>query len=577
MTWNQNELESLLVDFKDMSKEDLEVKYGRSFNSIKIQHSRLISEEVDTNINNRQEHAVEVVNDKIVSMQARQVSTYLFHGYDEINDIYLLRTVNGHFIVCKKNEEENLCTEFKNVADFNAYLLNFYNLYSKADIAFIRNMINRMLPTQLVFDPTRSELMYETSHGIRMFNSFRETKYMRISRETIWNNKQEHLSEEQFKQRFPHINAVLMNLIEDNYEYVKVFLDYIAAITHLKKKLGTIIVFRGLQGAGKNAMVENLLQPLFSDEAVKLLDGERIAGKFNKFLEGSFLVVLDEMQHEVAKMNNMSEKIKSISTAKTLEIEKKGIDSQSANTYFNFFMFSNEKKAVKIDIDDRRFYVFATQEKIEDRARKIFNEDLNEFWKNVKAEVDSFLTYVALLKYNYNNTLEARILNDSKIAMSLGTNTKNKIFFKILEFKKFEYMQWLFKELIEMNAENEFLIEELRERGNIEKARNIMLLNEKSEINEFFKQCLKGRISTSLMHKVYCFYLSNSIEKEVLNTTRIRNTVKENFPKMVKIMGYHYYSVGMQVDKESHNGYSFEDLLEIQPENAEKIFDLMEN
>ncbi|MDP3466443.1 MAG: DUF5906 domain-containing protein, partial [Sulfuricurvum sp.] len=264
-------------------------------------------------------------------------------------------------------------------------------------------------------------------------------------------------------------------------------------------------------------------------------DSGRMTANFNASIEKCFIIVLDETKNDSEQMNDLSEKIKSISTISDMLIEKKGIDAVKQETHFTFILFSNNNKAAKIDIDDRRYYIFSTIDAIQTVAKKIMNEDMTTFWANMKElELDSFLKYLATLDYDYEIARKASLLNETKIRMTIGTNKRYEMFFKILQSKKVEFLRFLHDELKSSNEER-VIHNDMCDASPLH-VKKLEIIDERL-IEQFFMQVLKGRVKRELGIIIFDLFMNDS---KNWYRAKITKTLNEGFDS-VRVHGYNYF------------------------------------
>ena len=518
--WNKEEEMQLLKDFNNLAKKDLVKKYNRSFNAIRKKYNSLIQ------------------NLQISHFELDEVLDILEKGFDEKNNRYLIKSIQGDFYVFEYFNNKLEQVKFKTEKDFTSYFLRTYCRDLKdGDIKEVRKAISLMPFYKIVFNPYEYDYsIINKKIGIREFNVFTKTKYMQIA--DFLKERHNHLNEKDFKERFPRVYAHLTNLTEGSYTYLKFYLDLLAAKVQERDKYPVIFVFKGLQGSGKNLNDSLYLKNLVGEEKFKLTNIQNMSNRFNSFLSNAFFCAIDESSLDIKETNLITEKVKTLSGNKVLQVEKKGKDIEDIQTYFNFLIYSNSATPVKLDLDDRRFYVFNTNRKLEDIAREKFNESIQDFIKNLKEEeLEDFLIYIATLNYNKDVLLDAKLLNNTKIALALSTNKRAEIFYKILIKKDKKYLKWLYKELIKINAENEEYNHKLEENNHYRILEKKIVLS-KVLIEDFFIQLLAGKVKRKLLKDITDLFI-NSYYKEEKNIDRI---LLEKFgePKRDRNLGYVY-------------------------------------
>lgn len=118
------------------------------------------------------------------------------------------------------------------------------------------------------------------------------------------------------------------------------------------EKPGVMIVLLGQQGVGKGLFFQ-LLQSLWPTTAMMVSDIRSIVTGFNASLESKFAVFLDEGLFHGDK--NASERLKSLVTEPSIQIEEKYQPQRSIRSVHRFFAASNNDHYATVDRDDRRF------------------------------------------------------------------------------------------------------------------------------------------------------------------------------------------------------------------------------
>ena len=488
------------------------------------------------------------------------------------NDFYFIKESKRRFYVINKKNNET-AYEFENIEDFIDYLCSLYDIDIELLTKDMRNKIKLAIrkqhPIKLTFDALEDKTIF-AKDCVLYFNTFRYTEYMHIADMNIKHN---HLNEEEFKEIFPHFSALLLNLCENNYAYVKVLLNYIAAIVQKREKLGCVITFRGLQGAGKNILFDTIIKPLLKKEQTLTTSLKALEGRFNSDLINKLAVLIDESEYDIKKASNVAEKIKHLSTTSFIRAERKNKDAIQVKTFFNFFVFTNKNTGIKVDPDDRRFYVFKTQDSLAKIFKRKFKikKDVRKYIKQNmfnSSESKMFLAYVASLDINLDYASEAKVVNSTKMQMIFSTNSLLDLFVKIVEKKDFDMLISLHRDLQRINTENKIYNEDNNDN-------NLITVNDE-DIDKFFVELIQdNKVKTTLMHKMLELYLSQNSH---YSTKRISFELKKIF-EIKKRNGYPFYYLPLKVDFQVEDFFEKikEDKNEIEiSELVEEDFDYIE-
>jgi len=146
-----------------------------------------------------------------------------------------------------------------------------------------------------------------------------------------------------------HIKS-LVNFDIDDYEYVLNWLAYL--IQHPELIPDKALVFISEEGIGKDLfaeLLENVVGENYFGTTEKL---DLVCGRFNSFLAGKLLCVLNETNP--IESTQRIENIKAMITAKKLEIEEKYKTPIKCNNFVRFIFFSNRPFAFPVEDGARR-------------------------------------------------------------------------------------------------------------------------------------------------------------------------------------------------------------------------------
>jgi hypothetical protein len=110
------------------------------------------------------------------------------------------------------------------------------------------------------------------------------------------------------------------------------------------------------QGAGKG-IIYDFFKSIIGDQYVTTVgDNDSLTGRFNSHRANKLLVMANELGSGGAAYQEANF-LKSIITDKEDYIECKGVDRRPINSVSSLLMFTNEWKAVRLEKDDRRYFV----------------------------------------------------------------------------------------------------------------------------------------------------------------------------------------------------------------------------
>jgi len=155
-------------------------------------------------------------------------------------------------------------------------------------------------------------------------------------------------------------------------EYV---LFYIAdLVQNPGRRPDTGLAVRGEQGTGKDTIVK-CAEALIGKVHTVMLSMDELCSNFNSSQQNKLLIHIDESEGK----DQSEGKLKSRITATKTPIEKKGHDKIYDDNYARFIFTSNSNYYIKLESDDRRFFVFQISNLMKGNT---------EFWNEVYEALD---------------------------------------------------------------------------------------------------------------------------------------------------------------------------------------------
>jgi len=163
-------------------------------------------------------------------------------------------------------------------------------------------------------------------------------------------------------------------------------------LQHPGAKMATAIVVHGKQGTGKNLFFEAYAQ-IFGPYAT-VLDQDTLESNFNGWASGKMFVIADEVISNANKAN-VRNKLKSMITGTTININRKGIEAREEANHMNMVFLSNALIPLLLENDDRRYCVI--------RFDDLYDP---QYYKNLADEIKAGGVqglYNFLLHWNFRN------------------------------------------------------------------------------------------------------------------------------------------------------------------------------
>lgn len=151
--------------------------------------------------------------------------------------------------------------------------------------------------------------------------------------------------------------TLTFNLAEGNEELAKFLRYYIAHLIQKPWELPeTILALYGNGGTGKDTLIYTIIRLIDDAEYVKTTGNQSQGlGRFNSMLDGCLFADFNEGDGKDA-VEGLS-KLKNNSTAKSLPIERKGVDVVAVKHYTRYCVKSNNQNFAIVEEDDRRMCV----------------------------------------------------------------------------------------------------------------------------------------------------------------------------------------------------------------------------
>ena len=153
------------------------------------------------------------------------------------------------------------------------------------------------------------------------------------------------------------ILKVMSNALGNDAPAIAHFINWLACIVQTRDRTRTAWVLHGIPGTGKGILTSSILRPLFgAHTATRRM--EELNEKYNHFMEGSFLVFVDEVQTKALQNEgSVMAKLKNFITEETVPIRAMYANGVETHNRTNWIFMSNKSDPVSIDKEDRRFNV----------------------------------------------------------------------------------------------------------------------------------------------------------------------------------------------------------------------------
>ena len=142
---------------------------------------------------------------------------------------------------------------------------------------------------------------------------------------------------------------------ENVYNYI---INWLAKMfQHPGEKNGTAIIFKSVNGCGKNVFTNIIADLLGSYAERNITNIEELTGQFNSCVELKMFIVLNELKNSGEDRMCNFDALKSIITDSTIRINEKSQPRRTAENNSNCIFLTNNSYPLKITSDDRRYVV----------------------------------------------------------------------------------------------------------------------------------------------------------------------------------------------------------------------------
>jgi hypothetical protein len=241
-----------------------------------------------------------------------------------------------------------------------------------------------LLVSSDTFNPFIKQEFYEKGGEI-FRNKFRPTIYMELDKKRIHKPAKA-------------IRKLLNHLVKGDKARKEWIINWLAYFFQGLKKSPVALVLKGLQGAGKGILYENILVPLFGEKQSIQVNDKSMKGNFiGGIVEGRLVINLDEISTSSQSNKDVKNQIKALVSNKSGTFEKKFQNIESETLLHAMILITtNEPRALDVESKDRRFTVLST-------GGNISEEDFLGYgsYTALLAAIEGELEDFALMLLNY--------------------------------------------------------------------------------------------------------------------------------------------------------------------------------
>ncbi len=205
------------------------------------------------------------------------------------------------------------------------------------------------------------------------------------------------------------IKEVIFSNNEIYYKYIMSWLYILLAKPELKTNV-VLFLYTEEFGTGKNTFTDFLSLLLGSHLYSEISGIDKLVDRYNKFLLGKKLIVVDETSSVKKEFVATYDKIKSLVTGNTVYLEEKFEKAFSVENLLNIIIVSNHSDSIHVSKGDRR-YLCLELSKIHLQDIPYFTK-LREICFNTEG-VNNFYTYI--LSMDINDIVDVRIIPETEL------------------------------------------------------------------------------------------------------------------------------------------------------------------
>lgn len=154
----------------------------------------------------------------------------------------------------------------------------------------------------------------------------------------------------------PFLRQIALMLPDPTDQYI--LLSYMAGVVQYPgKKFMWAPLIQGVKGNGKS-LLGKVLTYCVGSRYTEKPDPNDISNKFNAWLLGKLLIIIDELY--MGDRRDMENSLKRLITEDRMGIQGKGDNQATGDNRANFMLNTNYKAAIRVDDDERRYAVFYT-------------------------------------------------------------------------------------------------------------------------------------------------------------------------------------------------------------------------
>lgn len=319
-----------------------------------------------------------------------------------------------------------------------------------------------------------------------------------------YNIEEETLKEANTKYQDTYHYKLAKNLLSD--KEIEYIYKYFAFTLFDNTKLPVALLLHSIpHGVGKNSFIEPFLN-LISDKNISEATTETLQSSFNGFMKNSIYCIVNEL--EITNKTTYNS-IKNYISERTININEKFVKNYQAKNTTNFIFTSNSKKPLRLQKEDRRFYVVNCKENLID------NKDFfSKYYNNIEEEEKTLYHFLYNIYQENKDNLFA-YLTDTK-------NTYTEAKKNMLEYA-YNSTENFIKDIEEQND----IYDELKEEHNNNNYISVKDLYVRYK--EYCELTNQKAESKNRFSNYFCKFVSEKLNQEFISKVK-----KNNFNKSIR-------------------------------------------
>ncbi|MBE0434700.1 MAG: PriCT-2 domain-containing protein [Methylomicrobium sp.] len=188
---------------------------------------------------------------------------------------------------------------------------------------------------------------------------------------------------------------------KDSKEF-QIFMNWIAYhVQYPGAKINWVILLEGPQGVGKT-FIQILLAAILGPRNVRSVASSQLSSRFNSGLTLAQINVIEEVRLHGRNKFEIMDMLKALITNPRVQTEGKGRDAVEVHNPTNYLLLTNERNAIPLDYEDRRYCVMACQYRTKDAFIDVLGGEVekNKYFERLYRAVDD---HAGALRTFFNN------------------------------------------------------------------------------------------------------------------------------------------------------------------------------